>query len=69
LQATRLMAGGVKLIDMNKFVCDPTECPSVVGNVLVYFDEHHLTSTYSKTMVPYLAPQLFSSSAVLASHR
>ncbi len=63
------MAGKVSLIDMNKFVCEPTECPSVIGNVLVYFDAHHLTSNYSNTMVPYLAPQLFSSSAVLASHK
>ena len=67
--ATRLMNGKVKLIDMNEYVCDPTKCPSVVGNILVYFDEHHLTSNYSKTMVPYLAPRLFSSSAVLANHR
>jgi peptidoglycan/LPS O-acetylase OafA/YrhL len=69
VQATRLMAGTVSLIDMNKFVCEPTECPSVIGNVLVYFDAHHLTSNYSNTMAPYLAPQLFSSSAVLASHK
>jgi hypothetical protein len=63
------MKGKVKLIDMNTFVCGKTECPSVVGNVLVYFDAHHLTSNYSNTMAPYLAPQLFSSSAVLARHR
>jgi peptidoglycan/LPS O-acetylase OafA/YrhL len=68
-RATKLMKGKVKLVDMNKFVCSKTECPSVVGNVLVYFDAHHLTSNYSNTMAPYLAPQLFSSSAVLASHR
>jgi peptidoglycan/LPS O-acetylase OafA/YrhL len=69
VRATQLMHGKVKLIDMNKFVCDPTECPSVVGNILIYFDEHHMTSSYSKTMTPYLTPLLFSSSAVLASHR
>jgi peptidoglycan/LPS O-acetylase OafA/YrhL len=69
VQATQLMNGKVKLIDMNQFICDPTKCPSVVGNVLVYFDAHHLTSSYSKTMAPYLAPQLFSSSEVLASHK
>jgi peptidoglycan/LPS O-acetylase OafA/YrhL len=69
VQATRLMNGKVKLIDMDKYVCSSTECPSVVGNVLVYFDAHHLTSNYSNTMAPYLAPELFSSSAVLASHR
>jgi hypothetical protein len=69
VQAAKLMAGKVKVIDMNQFICDKTVCPSVVGNVLVYFDAHHLTSSYAKTMTRYLAPRLFSTSAVLASHK
>ena len=69
VRATQLMQGRVKLIDMNQFVCDRNECPSVVGNILIYFDAHHMTSNYSTTIAPYLAPRLFSSSAVLASHR
>ena len=69
VQAARLMAGKVKVIDMNQFICSRGTCPSVVGNVLVYFDAHHLTSSYVETITPYLAQRLFSSSAVLASHR
>jgi peptidoglycan/LPS O-acetylase OafA/YrhL len=69
VQAARLMAGKVKVIDMNQFICRHGICPSVVGNVLVYFDAHHLTSSYVTTTTPYLASRLFSSSAVLASHR
>ncbi|MGD0559216.1 MAG: acyltransferase family protein [Streptosporangiaceae bacterium] len=69
VQAAKLMGGKVKVIDMNQFICGKTVCPSVVGNVLVYFDAHHLTSSYAKTMTRYLAPRLFSTSAVLASHR
>jgi peptidoglycan/LPS O-acetylase OafA/YrhL len=69
VQAARLMAGTVKLIDMNQFICAHGDCPSVAGNVLVYFDVHHLTSSYVTTLTPYLAPRLFGSSAVLASHR
>ena len=69
VQAARLMAGTVKVIDMNQFICGHGVCPSVVGNVLVYFDAHHLTSSYVATTTPYLAARLFSSSAVLASHR
>jgi hypothetical protein len=69
VQAARLMAGTVMVIDMNQFICDHGVCPSVVGNVLVYFDAHHLTSSYVATIMPYLASRLFSSSAVLASHR
>jgi len=63
------MAGTVKVIDMNQFICSRGVCPSVVGNVLVYFDAHHLTSSYVATITPYLAPRLFSSSDVLAASR
>jgi hypothetical protein len=69
VQAARLMAGAVKVVDMNEFICGHGVCRSVVGNVLVYFDAHHLTSSYVATITPYLASRLFSSSAVLASHR
>jgi peptidoglycan/LPS O-acetylase OafA/YrhL len=69
VQAARLMAGKVRVIDMNQFICSRGVCPSVVGNVLVYFDAHHLTSSYVDTITPYLALRLFSSSTVLASHR
>jgi peptidoglycan/LPS O-acetylase OafA/YrhL len=69
VQAARLMAGKVKVIDMNQFICQPSICSSVVGNVLVYFDAHHLTSSYVSTITPYLAARLFSTNAVLASHR
>jgi peptidoglycan/LPS O-acetylase OafA/YrhL len=64
LDATRDMDGKVKEIDMNKFICDQTKCPAVVGNVLVYFDGHHMTSSYSRTLAPYLKPRLLASSAV-----
>jgi peptidoglycan/LPS O-acetylase OafA/YrhL len=69
VRAARLMAGTVKVVDMNQFICVHGVCPSVVGNVLVYFDAHHLTSSYVETTTPYLAARLFSSSAVLARHR
>ena len=69
VQAARQMAGKVTAIDMNTFMCEPTLCPSVVGNVLVYFDGHHMTSSYSQTLAPYLAPRLASASAVLAGHQ
>ena len=49
VRAARLMAGKVKVIDMNQFICGHGVCPSVVGNVLVYFDAHHMTSSYVAT--------------------
>ncbi len=64
--ATRDMAGKVKEIDMNDFICEQTRCRAVVGNVLVYFDGHHLTASYSETMAPYLKPRLLASSPAFA---
>jgi hypothetical protein len=65
--ATRDMAGRVKEVDMNGFICDQTECPAVVGNVLVYFDANHMTSSYSTTLSTYLKPRLLASSAAFQS--
>lgn len=33
-------------------------CPPVIGNILVYRDESHLTATFSRTLAPYLGPHL-----------
>jgi hypothetical protein len=39
----------------------------VVGNVLVYQDDHHLTSTYALTLAPYLEQRLLTVSKVLSA--
>ncbi len=56
----------VGLIDLTDAICTETECPSVVGNVVVWRDTNHLTVTYVKTIADVfrdrlvrLAPQLF----------
>jgi hypothetical protein len=58
--------GRVPVIDMNQFICGPTECAPVVGNVLVYFDGRHLTSSYSRSMTKYLEPRLLKAAPALA---
>ena len=65
--AVRLAGGSVPLIDMNGLICGPVTCPPVVGNILVYQDNHHLTSTYTLTTTPYLEQRLLSASKTLAS--
>ena len=64
--ATRVAAGSVPLIDMNPLICGPVSCPPVIGNVLVYQDNHHLTSTYALTTAPYLEQRLLKVSKTLA---
>ena len=43
----RTPAARCKVINMDNFICGPTECEPVVGNVLVYLDGRHLTAAYA----------------------
>ncbi|HEY3683372.1 MAG TPA: SGNH hydrolase domain-containing protein [Streptosporangiaceae bacterium] len=44
----------VRLIDMTEYLCGPATCPAVIGNVLVYFDDSHFTTTFARTLAPML---------------
>jgi len=48
---------GVKVVDLVDAICDPQTCFSVVGNVIVWRDPHHLTATFAAALAPYLAQQ------------
>jgi len=56
--AEQAMDGTVPVIYMNSLICEPTTCTAVVGNVLVYFDDDHLTQAYALTLTPYLSTGL-----------
>ena len=64
--ATKAASGRVPLINMNPLICGPVNCPPVIGNVLVYQDSHHLTSTYALTTAPYLEARLLKVSKTIA---
>jgi hypothetical protein len=66
MYATQAASGTVPLIDMNSLICGRAKCPAIVGNVLVYQDAHHLTSTYTLTITPYLEQDLLKVSKTLA---
>jgi hypothetical protein len=40
----------VRFLDIADRVCAPTSCPAVLGNVLVYLDDNHLTASYATSM-------------------
>jgi hypothetical protein len=42
----------VTFLDFSDSYCGPTICPAVIGNVLVYKDDNHVSATYIATMVP-----------------
>jgi peptidoglycan/LPS O-acetylase OafA/YrhL len=64
--AVKDAAGTVPLIDMTPLLCSPVSCLPVIGNVLVYQDNHHLTSAYTQTTAPYLEQRLLAASPTLA---
>jgi peptidoglycan/LPS O-acetylase OafA/YrhL len=45
-------------VDLNDWLCTVDRCPAVIGNVLVYRDDHHLTATYARTLAPFLEDRL-----------
>ncbi|TIS54539.1 MAG: acyltransferase [Mesorhizobium sp.] len=45
-------------LDFTDFFCTGQTCPPVIGNVLVYYDKHHVTATYMRTLSTELRTQL-----------
>jgi peptidoglycan/LPS O-acetylase OafA/YrhL len=49
---------GVKLIDPLAVLCPEGTCPAVIGNVVVYRNDYHLSATYAASMADWLAERL-----------
>ncbi|TFV64230.1 UNVERIFIED_ORG: acyltransferase [Bacillus sp. AZ43] len=56
---TRLPAG-VTLLDTSRYFCADDVCPALVGNLRVYLDDTHLTTTYLRTVTPLLEADLLA---------
>jgi hypothetical protein len=48
----------VTAVDITPYFCDSTFCHAVIGGVVVYFDDHHLTATYAMTLARVIGPEL-----------
>lgn len=47
-------AAGEHVLWVNNWFCSTTACPTVVGNILVYRDDNHMTVSYSRFISPLL---------------
>ena len=45
---------GVPLVDITDRLCDDDRCHGVVGGVVAYRDDDHLTKTFVATLVPFI---------------
>jgi hypothetical protein len=53
----------VSLVEFDDVYCDKSTCFSVIGNVVVYRDANHLTSTFTRTLARFLSPYIESALA------
>jgi peptidoglycan/LPS O-acetylase OafA/YrhL len=58
LAAAATQVSGAKVVDMTDGICGPNACDAVVGNIIVWRDNHHLTATYAAALAPYLARRI-----------
>jgi len=49
----------VSVVDLTSRFCT-AQCSAVVGGVLVFYDHHHMTDTFARTLVPDLRPRIFA---------
>ncbi len=53
---TQIAAAGMvpaaTVIDLTEYYCGEDQCPAIIGDVIVYHDDSHLTSTYMRTLAP-----------------
>lgn len=57
-EAVPNMPANTSFVDLSDFFCTETTCPPVVGNVLVYMDDNHVSDTYMATLAPIVQQKL-----------
>ncbi|WP_436650739.1 acyltransferase family protein [Actinoplanes sp. URMC 104] len=60
LVASAARTAGIRVIDPTPWFCNATKCPIVVGNVLVYKDNSHMTVPYAHAIAPLLDRAIFT---------
>lgn len=49
---------GAAIIDLSDYLCTQSRCDPVIGNHLVYRDDHHMTASFALTLEPVLWDEL-----------
>jgi len=55
----------VFFIDLSDAICPTTQCAPIIGHVLIYRDNSHITATYVRTLTPRLADALTKAGVVV----
>ena len=57
-EASAAKRGGAGFVNPTPWVCPSVPCPAVIGNFMVFRDEHHLTTPFSAALAPFLGDAL-----------
>jgi peptidoglycan/LPS O-acetylase OafA/YrhL len=53
--AEAVRQNGATVVSPDDWMCTPTTCPAIAGNILIYRDDAHVTAAYSRWLAPLLA--------------
>lgn len=56
--AAHLSSAGVVVVDLTEYLCPDDVCRAVIGGVVVYLDDNHLTRSYARTLSPLLEDEI-----------
>jgi hypothetical protein len=48
----------VAVADMTQYLCSEGTCYGTIGGLIAYFDRHHMTDTFARTLAPFVEPYL-----------
>lgn len=49
-----------RFLDFTRYFCSDGICPAVIGNVIVYKDEHHVTRSFLMTLAPFFEQEFLA---------
>jgi hypothetical protein len=58
--ATDLGLPGISTLAAQRFFCTATECPAVIGSVVTYSDNSHMTATYARSIAPFVEAEILA---------
>ena len=58
IESSTARQSGATYVDTRPVFCPDERCPVVIGGVVVYRDNQHVSATYARTLAPFLAPLL-----------
>ncbi|MCI0159186.1 acyltransferase [Leifsonia shinshuensis] len=60
---------GVTVLDYTRYFCQSGRCPAVIGGVIVYRNNDHLTGTYAATLAPMLRSDVLTATGLIERPR